>query len=135
MLLGKDIYGKFENERSESALRNNNGSVPLRQELEEIQELLHRNGGVEDGFSAERKHMRFRYVDFWRDFVDEGSSSKNSTVGGTTNAMNPVRTEGQNLESKVILSRSVRALDLQGLEQTLLAHHIDAYWGLQNSNW
>ena len=33
------------------------------------------------------------------------------------------------------LSRSVRALDLDGLESNLSSRQIDAHWSLENSRW
>jgi hypothetical protein len=46
-----------------------------------------------------------------------------------------VTADGRALDNRMRLSRSLRALDLDGLEENLTQRNISAHWDLENSRW
>lgn len=46
-----------------------------------------------------------------------------------------VTADGRPLDNRMRLSRSLRALDLDGLEENLTQRNISAHWDLENSRW
>jgi len=55
--------------------------------------------------------------------------------GGANGSAGFVTADGRPLDNRMRLSRSLRALDLDGLEENLTQRNISAHWDLDNSRW
>ena len=130
----------------------------VEQDLEEFDELLRRESGMRaqneaaalafaaaavgeneagspvpearlDENSATRLHqLRNKYADHSQQFIGHKKHSRG--VPGFNDPFGQ-----QEPEESMALSRSVRALDLEGLERNLQGRQIDAHWSLEDSLW
>ena len=82
-----------------------------------------------DENSATRLHqLRNKYADHSQQFIGHKKHSRG--VPGFNDPFGQ-----QEPEESMALSRSVRALDLEGLERNLQGRQIDAHWSLEDSLW